>query len=73
MKRGRRSCEVSADMPRSKIAGPDTFRVVFTDMLPSIRSRVQAMWWVAKAKQDMHRVSLKVVTVGSGGMLTHPG
>lgn len=30
-------------------SGVHTFRVVLTDMLPSMRSRVQAMWWVAKA------------------------
>ena len=44
--------------------GEQTFRVVLTVILPSIRSRVQAMWWVAKAREDMKRVSLRVVDIG---------
>ena len=47
--------------PRSEVY---TFRVVLTDMLPSIRSRVHSMWWVAKAIKVMERVSLEVFTEG---------
>lgn len=53
-------------------AGSYVFRVVLTDMLPSMRSRVHAICWVAKAMKDISRVSLTVMNVGSE-ILTHPG
>lgn len=57
--RGHRSGKVLTKIDSCVGLGVHTFRVVFTDMLPSIRSRVHAMWWVAKATKDMPRVSLK--------------
>lgn len=61
LKQGHKSGKMSTVMLPSTRPGVNTFRVVLTDMLPSIKSRVQAMWWVAKAIKDTKRMSWRVI------------